>query len=456
MKSLLVASLLVLAGCSEPATPPPGVDTSGMEAAVAELIDSRYRAVASSPDSATAWCDYGIALHGHDLWDEAIVCYERAHRMKPGEFDFPYLLAYARELRGADVEGTLEYLDLAEKIDATYPPFYVQKAWVLSRAGRSEEARDSLLKALALAPDYAAAHGNLGEILLLLGDASGAVTHLEAALETVPDDRSVTAAMARALNLAGDAERAKTYADRVPDLEITMSDGDSILEKVRDINRTASAAFDRAKQYARVGQWEDALTKLRIALPVMEDDHAVHSRMGHALMMLGRNEEALPYLERTIEMKPEHVVARVRRARVLSILGRTKDAENELAATLGMAPTFGEALTLRAIFYLDKGDLGSAEDTFRMAQESPQGITGDGYMRWGLALAQSSRVTEAVGAFEKFVAAQPEHGEGRYMLAIAYEQTDQMEKAIANYRTALELAPNHPLAARARNMIPQR
>lgn len=452
----LALSLLAAASCSEPVAPPPRVDTSTMEPAVARLIGARFQAVQGSPQSAAAWSQYAIALHGHDLWDEAITCYERAHSIEPANFDHPYRLAIAREMRGADVDGTLGYLAIAEGIDATYPPYFVQKGWVLARAGRNEEASDALESALSLSPDYAQAHANLGEVLLLLGDARGAREHLEAALEDEPDDRSVNAAMARALMLEGDTERARGFAERVPDLRITLADGDSILEEIRDINRTAEESFSRAKQYAAIGNWQKAEAKLRICLEERGDDVSVLSRMGHALLMLGRHADAQPFLERTIGLKPDHVVARVRLARVHAALKRPEDARREVEDALGRAPDFGEALTLRAIFFLEDGDLNSAEELFRAAERSPQGVTGDGYLRWGLALAQGSRVPEAAPIFEKFVAAQPEHGEGRYMLAIAYEQTGQIEKAIAQYEVALELAPTHAFAGRARSLIPQR
>lgn len=456
MMRWLVLSFLAAASCSEPAAPPPRVNTSTMEPAVARLIDARYQAVKGSPQSAEAWSRYAIALHGHDLWDEAIICYERAHSIEPADFEHPYRLANAREMRGADVDGTLGYLATAEGINAKYPPFYLQKGWVLARAGRNEEARDALESALLLDPAYALAHTNLAEVLLLLGDGEGARGHLEAALEDAPDDRSANAAMARALMLIGDAERARRFAERVPDLRITLGDGDTILDEIRDINRTAEESFSRAQQYAAIGQWQKAEAKLRICLEERGDDVAVLSRMGHALLMLGRHADAQPFLERTIGLNSDHVVARVRLARVHAALKRPENAKREVEEALGRAPDFGEALTLRAILFLDDGDLNSAEELFRAAERSSQGVTGDGYLRWGLALAQGSRVTEAAPIFEKFVVAQPEHGESRYMLAIAYEQTGQIDKAIAQYEVALKLAPNHAFASRARSMIPQR
>lgn len=453
MMRFLPMLLLLVASCSEPAAPPPRLDTSTMEPAVAELIDARYRAVSSSPESDIAWSQYAIALHGHDLWDDAIVCYERARDLAPAKFEHPYLLAYARELRGAEIEGTLACFEAARAIDSAYPPLYVHMAWVLTRAGRLEEAKAHLEKVLTLKPDYLMAHANLGEVLLLMGDAEGARRHLESALAGSPNDRSVSAAMARALTMLGETEKARAFAERVPTLEIMISDGDSILGEVRDVNRSAERSFERAKQLAAAGEWQKAATLLRITIKERPDDSAAHSRLGHALLVLGRHKESLPHLERTLELKPEHVVARTRLGIAHSALGDNDSAKRELDKVLSLAPDFGEALTLRATLHLDEGNLSSAEELFRMAEQSPQGITGNGYKRWGLALAQGSRVAEAVVAFERFVAARPKDGEGHYMLAVSCEQTGQLEKAAAAYRKGLELAPNHALAARAQSML---
>ena len=110
-----------------------------------------------------------------------------------------------------------------------------------------------------------------------------------------------------------------------------------------------------------------------------------------------------------------------------------------------------EALTLRAILHLQDNELGAADELLRRAKPSAQGVTGDGYMLWGGgALAQASQLPEALRAF---TSARLERADGRYALGLARQQNGQLEEAIREYKVALGLDANHPIAGRARTLV---
>ncbi len=453
MSRLLIIFALLFSSCGQEAVLPPRVDTSAMENAVAALLDARYLALESAPESAAAWGQYAIALHAHNLCESAIVCYGRAHALDPTSFRYPYLLAHAREQRGEDPERTLEYLEAARAIDSKYPPLYLAKGNLMAGAGRLTEAREAFEAALAQDPDYGKAHANLGEVLILLGDPQEARRHLELALKAAPDDRPVNAALSRAFALTGEREKARELAGRTAGLKVRLSDGDSMVTEMQKVDTSAEACLQRAKQLATEGRWEEVVSNLRVTLKERDDEHAIHSRMGHALLSLGRASEAGPYLERTLKMNPEHVLARSRLAAAYAATGRKDEAKKELATLLAAQPMLGEALTLRGLLHLEDNELGAADEMFRRARRSPQGVTGEGDMRWGVALAQASRFPEAIEALKAFTSAQPKRADGRYALALALQQNGQFQEAVREYRIALELDPKHPLAARARALL---
>lgn len=90
------------------------------------------------------------------------------------------LLGLSLYLTGAHAEA-LDALDRAIAL-ARRADFLNNRALVLRRLKRQNDALDDFLAALALKPDYAEAHANLGRLLRQSGNRGGALKHLERAV----------------------------------------------------------------------------------------------------------------------------------------------------------------------------------------------------------------------------------------------------------------------------------
>ena len=70
-------------------------------------------------------------------------------------------------------------LSHAASLDPLNPGVYFNRGWALFWAGRLPEAEESLRRALQISPTYEVAHFYLGHVLLLRGDAAGALTQMQ-------------------------------------------------------------------------------------------------------------------------------------------------------------------------------------------------------------------------------------------------------------------------------------
>ncbi len=229
-----------------------------------------------------------------------------------------------------------------------------------------------------------------------------------------------------------------------------------------------STPYDRAEILLLAGQYEDVLT----ALAGQEDAPSLQLR-AQAYHLLGRTEEAIRCTRRALEMLDEGAdTPHERRARVHALRGLGAalayaalqgkadfaDAQEALQAALTLcrqAPTpapvqVGGILRLLAALHLAAGDPQTAAQLAQdaLAQlrlaEAPE-ESADAYRTLGRALWRLRDWTGALAAFQGEVEqAQsiPERDEQRigvalHHLADAYRMTDQLDRAIANYRLAL-------------------
>lgn len=183
--------------------------------------------------------------------------------------------------------------------------------------------------------------------------------------------------------------------------------------------------------------------------------------MAAAWMRLGRPAEALAHLETCLAMRPGHVESRFQVGRVLSVLARFDEAEPHLQAA-AIASGDADGWAELGLLHRRRGDLEAAIADFRRALERDPGhspsllnlgqlLVRTGADEEGAALLErhrqislledrldhlerSSRLTGATAA--NFAA-----------LADAQLRLGRNEQAIASYRRALELDPEHALAA---------
>lgn len=183
-------------------------------------------------------------------------------------------------------------------------------ASALKEQGRFAEAAREYRAALAIDPDYVAAHLNLGAVLIMQGipvrlgvdasqrppwlQADEAIAHLRAAVRLDPDSAGAHYNLGIAFVYQGQlAEAAREYG-----------------EAIRSNPDYADAHNNLGQVLTAQGQFDEAIQHLRQAERLMPDAADIPNNLGIALWRQGKTEEALSAFRRALQLDPGHQGAR--------------------------------------------------------------------------------------------------------------------------------------------------
>lgn len=276
----------------------PAFDPEGVAAPVVEALQQAREQVQSDPADHGAWYHYAVELQSHGFYELAAEAYQRTAALRPDDPRPSYLIAILGPAIGLDVEQTLEYYERARILDPHYPPLHVRKGIALAGAGRLEEARAALTRAVELDPSYPMAHRQLGLVALDLGDLPTALLHLEFAAELVEDDHITWVGLAKAYQQRGWTQKAEMATRLAATTIEIMSYRDSVYEDVLARNVGPVRQLNLARHYARAGAHRAAIEALQIAMRGMGDTEEIHSLLAESYRALGEAELAARHQQR--------------------------------------------------------------------------------------------------------------------------------------------------------------
>jgi Flp pilus assembly protein TadD len=226
----------------------------GLCVAAAWLLDEwvggrrgrRAMAVGASVVLLVGWMVLTSGQLGH--WQSTRALFEHALRVTDDNYVARYGMGIVHDEEG-DLRRAEEELRSAVAIWPEFAAAHNRLGLVLQKAGRYEEARGRFERALELVPEFAEAHSNLGSLLERQGDLEGALDHLRTAVRLRPD-------FARAHNNLGivyarrnDLIRARAHYERsvelMPDLVEAWSNLGNVFER-RGRHREAVARYGTA------------------------------------------------------------------------------------------------------------------------------------------------------------------------------------------------------------------
>jgi Flp pilus assembly protein TadD len=275
------------------------------------------------------------------------------------------------------------------RIDAPATEFY-RLFDVASELGQKNDYDAAIAKwneALALSPEDAKAHSNLGVLLAAVGRNGEAMAHYRKAMESEPD-----------------------YPDGYTNLGIAL---------------------------AREGKLDDAIPYLEKAAQLSPWDAKAHSNLGAALAERGRTSDAIAECEKALQLSPGDSEAHANLAIALAKAGRLDEAIANFEQALAGNPESGEIHANLAGALLQKGRLDEAIPHFEKAVAANPG-SAQLHLYLGRLLATRGRFDEAIPHLEKAAAGgDPEVGG---MLAAVYAQVGRLADALETARKALQVA----------------
>jgi eukaryotic-like serine/threonine-protein kinase len=228
------------------------------------------------PDLAEAHGNLGSALRGQGKIAEAIAEYRTALRLRPDLTMALFNLADILQCQGKMNEAIDVYRQaIRHRPNLDWP--HLSLGAILCDVKRDYAGAEAEFRtAIRLQPDFAVAHGDLGNALYGQGKLDEALAAYREAIRLQPESSEVHVRLGTALHAQGKLAEAE-------------------------------AAF-------------------RKAVELKPDDHFNHDWLGYVLMVGGRNEAAIPEFRRAIELKPDYLKAYRNLAAALKKLGRTNEA----------------------------------------------------------------------------------------------------------------------------------
>jgi tetratricopeptide (TPR) repeat protein len=174
-----------------------------------------------------------------------------------------------------------------------------------------------------------------------------------------------------------------------------------------DLRRAAEEYFDRGNRFDEDGYRERAIAEWQEAIHLDPDFADAHYNLGIAYAEDGDNESAINELRETIRLDPFDTDARRELAEIYLEEDYFDDAVNQLRQVLNISPGDGDAAHLLAQAYLNQ----EMWDEAAGALEAGAMLEGDAelWFRLGQGYERDNRSDDAILAYRRALAANPEH-----------------------------------------------
>lgn len=280
---------------------------------------------------------------------------------------------------------------------------------------------------------------NSGVELLQEGDMAGARAKFVEAVEKDPDMGLAYSA------LAGVYLEEKNYAE-------ALAAVDKFLESDPDNPRGIRFRFEALKGLGRDDEADDMLKKLK-KLDGGNDTAKMIFNEGVAASKVGDYKNAKQNFIDALELDPTIIQAVGALAIIYFNEGDYANAAVMAERQLVSEPGSIKAMRIRFDSYRGMGDTAKAEEAMKaLAKTDPTALIAEFYNR-GLKSFESGDTDAAIDAFQQVLAFDPEHAETHYRLGISYVSKGENASAKTHLQKFLELAPNHPEASVAKDML---
>ena len=434
-------------------TGPEGVpepDMTDMEEQVAERLEETRSAVLRNRQSATAWGQFGMVCHAHELWDEAAVAYRRAQQLDLTDARWPYFLGDVLSVVGTDLGAAAKSFRRALDLNPGYAPAHMRLGKVLVADNQPDAAAKELRRALEIEPGLQPARVTLAQVQLSRGKLDDAEDLLERVLREEPRHAQALSTLGQVFMRQGRRAEAREIAQRARDAAIYNLYSDPMMGQVVAEGVSSVLIWERAKAFLDNGEFEEAARGLEMVVAVLPDNPDAHHQLASAYGSLDQPNRARLHLEKVIELDAERADPRVQLAGLLIDHQQSDAALHQLEKALELAPEDPDAPWLLGRAQVLSGDVTGGLKTFqnaeRAARSAGRQVPTWVHNEWGSALAQTGQPHTAIDHFRIALRAEPNNPKSLFYMGLVLEGTGQGEEAIEHYCRSMQAQPN-PLAA---------
>lgn len=218
----------------------------------------------------------------------------------------------------------------------------------------------------------------------------------------------------------------------------------SINEKIAASPGNASLLHERARIYINQKNYESALTDMNSVLAIDTTQSAYYLTMADISFAANRTFNAKEFLEKAIALDPENTEAMMRLAELSLIVKQYGRSVELLSKILEKDKLNTVAWLMRGINFKENGDTTRAVNDFRSAIEADPGYY-EAYMQLGI-IYQAKNDPIAEGYFNNAIKIKPRSEEALYGRGLWYQEHNQIDKAIQDYTSIIQINPAYKYA----------
>lgn len=349
---------------------------------------------------------------------------------------------------------------------------------LIAQGNRLEDAGDPARacvlyrQALALAPNLAKAHLNLGVALEACGDGDSAKACYERSLAIEPRNAAASFNLGKLLYTRGALDEARGLLGRALQIRPDFADARmvhgyvlyalgqpeaaaaelaaALQQRPDDAGARAALAGARsaialqaALGHHQAGRRSEARMRYQEALSLDADNIDALHLLGVLAHEEGDYDQAARMISRSLDIRPANAHAHFNLGRVRQAQGRADEALCCYGRALAHDPAHHDALTALASLHCARGEWRQAADAYRrILEHHPQ--SPEALCDLGTALKGLGRLAEALDCYRRARALDPKCFNAHYNLAIAERDEGRLEAAVTDFRHALAVAPDRP------------
>ena len=200
---------------------------------------------------------------------------------------------------------------------------------------------------------------------------------------------------------------------------------------------SARELIDAAGKLFKKGYVEDALTKVQEAIDQDPDYLLAYQAKADILQQSGSIEDSIPIYDLIIEKNPNDAVAYMNRGYAYGRLNQPDRAIEDYNKSLELDPESVYTISARAGAYIRTGNLELAKGDYEKLVSF--GDTEQGYYGLGNVAISNDNVEEALGYYNKTIAASPDFAPVYYMKGQILLQMERKQEAIESFNKAKSL-----------------
>jgi len=285
------------------------------------------------------------------------------------------------------------------------------------------------------------------EQILALDPTHGDALHLAGCLRYQKRDHEAGIALVRQA-IAVNPELAAAHDN----LGLMLRSRGELAEAEASHRRAAEAKPDHPDAYSHLGvvlfrqnRRDEAIECYRRAIALKPDHAEAHNNLGAALLAQGNLDEAVESHRRAVAAKPDYVEAYNNLALALKQLGRSEEAAESLRRAIAVRPSYAPAYANLGNLMREQGDLDTAIDWYRQAIAADNGLV-EAHTGVAFALQQRGRLAEAAESYRRALALKPGDVDALCNLGALLNGFDRPEEAAECYSRVLAGQPSHVAA----------